>query len=130
GNDANNNPYRVYTTSDITSARGNSGRPICVLYDNGNYYPAAIYLGGSAQTSARAIDGRVVDLFGRAEVSGDGGADQVGGGIIQVNTPISGGNFTAASLLVNLTPTAAVSGGAGWKLSQTGTTFANGFQLN
>jgi uncharacterized repeat protein (TIGR03803 family) len=128
GLDANNNPYRVYTTQDITSAGGNSGGPICVLYDNGSYYPAAIYLGGSAQTSVRAIDSKVVDLFGRAQVSGDGGGNQVGGGIIQVNTPISGGNFSAAALKVNLSPNNAVTGGAMWRLSPTDVPFPDGFQ--
>jgi uncharacterized repeat protein (TIGR03803 family) len=128
GNDSNNNPYRVYTTQDITSAGGNSGGPICVLYDNGNYYPAAIYLGGSAQTSVRAIDSKVVDLFGRAEVSGDGGGNQVGGGIIQVNTPISGAIFQAAALKVNLAPDTAVNGGAMWSLSLTDVPFPNGFE--
>jgi hypothetical protein len=130
GLDSNGNSYRVYTTSDVTSAGGNSGGPICVQYDNGSYYPAAIYLGGSAQTSARAIDGQVVDLFNRAEVSSNGGADQVGGGIIQVNTPIANGTFSAAALLVNIEPAAAASGGGSWQLSATGTAFPSGFQLN
>jgi len=128
GTDSNNNPYRVYTTQDITSAGGNSGGPICVLYDNGSYYPAAIYLGGSAQTSVRVIDSKVVDLFGRAEVSGDGGGNQVGGGIIQVNTPISGAIFAAAALKVNLAPDVAVSSSAMWSLSPTDVPFPNGFE--
>jgi hypothetical protein len=128
GTDSSNNPYRVYTTTDITSAGGNSGGPICVLYDNGSYYPAAIYLGGSAQTSVRAIDSKAVDLFGRAEVSGDGGGNQVGGGIIQVNTPISGAIFSAAALTVNLSPNNAVTGGAMWSLSPTDVPFSSGFE--
>jgi hypothetical protein len=128
GTDSSNNPYRVYTTTDITSAGGNSGGPICVLYDNGSYYPAAIYLGGSAQTSVRAIDSKVVDLFGRAQVSGDGGGNQVGGGIIQVNTPISGAIFTAAALKVNLSPNNAVTNGAMWSLSPTDVPFSSGFE--
>src|ERR1041384_7303639 len=126
GTDSSNNPYRVYTTSDITSAGGNSGGPICVLYDNGSYYPAAIYLGGSAQTSVRAIDDKVVDLFGRAEVSGDGGGNQVGGGIIQVDTPSSRGTFSTAGLKVFLTPKTAATGGATWSLTATGVPFHSG----
>ena len=76
----------------------------------------------------RAIDSKVVDLFGRAQVSGDGGGNQVGGGIIQVNTPISGAIFAASALIVNLTPGGAVNGGAMWSLSPTDVPFPSGFE--
>ena len=102
GTDSSGNPYRIYTTSSLTSVGGNSGGPLCVQYTDGNYYPAAIYLGGSAQTVVRSIDSAVVDLFNRAQVSGDGGANNTGGGIVQVNTPLSGSTFTTASLTVNI----------------------------
>ena len=102
GSDSSGNPYRVYTTSSLTSVGGNSGGPLCIQYTDGNYYPAAIYLGGSAQTVVRSIDSAVVDLFNRAQVSGDGGANNTGGGIVQVNTPLSGSALTTASLTVNI----------------------------
>jgi hypothetical protein len=127
GTDAyNNKPYRLYTTSDITSYGGNSGGPLCVL-ENGKYYPAGIYLGGSAETVIRAIDKKVVDLFDRAKVSGDGGTNNQNGGTIQVSSPIQGSNLTTASLKVIIKPDGAVNGGARWKLSPTGTEFKSEF---
>src|SRR4029453_9260485 len=39
-------PFRTFTTTQITSSGGNSGGPLCVQYDDGKYFPAAIYLGG------------------------------------------------------------------------------------
>jgi hypothetical protein len=121
-------PLQVYTTSALTSVGGNSGGPLCVQYTDGNYYPAAIYLGGSAQTSVRAIDSNVIALFTSAEISGNGGANNVGGGITQVNTTISSTQFAPALLQVNLT------GGGGnstWALgSTTSTLHPNGANLS
>ena len=120
----------TFATADIRSSGGNSGGPLCVQFDDGKYYPAAIYLGGTAQTVVRAIDSGVIDLFNRAEVSGNGGANNVSGGISQVDTPFSGTTFFAAALKVDILPAAAVSGGATWKLSPTGTAWPAGQQLN
>jgi hypothetical protein len=119
----------TFTTSDISSSGGNSGGPLCVQFDDGIYYPAAIYLGGSAQTVVRAIDTDVIDLFDRAEVSGNGGGNNTSGGISQVNTPVSGAVFAAASLKVDILP-AAASGEATWKLSSSGTAWDSGKQLD
>ena len=121
---------RTFTTSDIRSAGGNSGGPLCVQADNGNYYPAAIYLGGSGQTVVRAIDSAIIDLFSRAEVSGNGGGNSTGGGITQVNTTLSGGAFSAASLKVTIVPAAAVTAGAKWKLGSSTTLWPSGQQTN
>ena len=57
---------RTYTTPNIRSSGGNSGGPLCVQFEGGNYYPAAVYLGGTGQTVVRAIDSDVLDLFNRA----------------------------------------------------------------
>jgi hypothetical protein len=121
---------RTYTTSAITSNGGNSGGPLCVQHDNGHYYPAAIYLGGSAQTVVRAIDSQVIELFNRAEVSANGGPNNTGQGIIQVNAPLADGTFAAAALKVDFTPAAAVSAGARWKLGANGALRQDGVQLN
>lgn len=59
---------QTYTTTDIRSSGGNSGGPLCVQHASGDYYPAAIYLGGSSQMVVRAIDSAVVALFKAAEV--------------------------------------------------------------
>ena len=64
---------QTYTTADITSSGGNSGGPLCVQHPSGVYYPAAIYLGGSAQMVVRSIDGTVVALFQAAQASGSSG---------------------------------------------------------
>ena len=47
-------------------------------FEGGAYYPAAIYLGGEDQTVVRAIDSAVIDLFNRAETSGNGGGNANG----------------------------------------------------
>ena len=111
---------RTYTTANIRSSGGGSGGPLCVQLEGGNYYPAAIYLGGSAQTVVRAIDSQVLDLFNRAEVSANGGGNNTGGGIVQVNTPI-GSSYSPASVIVNILPPEATSAGAQWKLGSTAT---------
>jgi hypothetical protein len=119
---------KTFTTAGIRSSGGNSGGPLCVQADNGNYYPAAIYLGGSAQTVVRAIDSEVIDLFNRAEVSANGGANNTGGGITQVNAAVTGPNFLAASITVNIGPSA-VTGVARWGLGST-PQFTSGNQVN
>jgi len=126
--DSNGNPYQVYTTSSLSSAGGNSGGPLCVLNTDGNYYPAAIYLGGSAQTVVRSIDSTVIDLFTRAETSGNGGANHTGGGITQVSTTILADSLLISGVTVNFasgSPT-----GAGWSLAPTDPPLVGGTTLD
>src|SRR5207247_2590874 len=73
--------WKVFGTPDLRSYGGNSGGPLYVQYDDGRYYPAAIYLGRSDQTLVRAIDSDVVDLINRAEDSGRGAGNHTGGGV-------------------------------------------------
>ncbi|MEI8386715.1 MAG: Ig-like domain-containing protein [Verrucomicrobiota bacterium] len=107
---------RTFTTADIRGAGGNSGGPLCVQADNGNYYPAAIYLGGSGQTVVRAIDSQVIDLFNRAEVSANGGDDNLGGGIITIRPPVIAPPPAPASLKVIIAPAGAIAAGARWNV--------------
>ncbi len=79
---------RTHSTADLRGTGGMSGGPLCVRHPNGNYYPAAIYLGGSAQAIVRAIDSDVIELFNRAENSANGGPPHTGGGI--THTSVSG----------------------------------------
>ena len=51
-------------------------------FTNDTYYPAAVYLGGSAQTIVRAIDGGVADLINRADVTANTGVNDTGGGVV------------------------------------------------
>ncbi|WP_395737483.1 cadherin-like beta sandwich domain-containing protein [Prosthecobacter sp.] len=113
------NPYgRTFATTGIRSSGGNSGGPLCVQHSNGNYYAAAVYLGGTNQTVVRAIDSSVIDLFNRAEVSGGGGANNTGGGITHTSvTGIASSNPGAIQVIIEpagartATPTA-----GGWRL--------------
>ncbi|NNM28524.1 MAG: hypothetical protein HKO57_03325, partial [Akkermansiaceae bacterium] len=119
----------TYTTSGISSTGGNSGGPLCVLHPTGSYYPAAIYLGGTAQTVVRAIDSDVVNLIGFAEASGDAGIGGAGGMITdQAVTDIS--PAVLGSLRVIIEPAAARAAGAGWRISSQGAYLASGTRLD
>jgi Trypsin-like peptidase domain len=109
---------RVYLTDDITSRGGNSGGPVMVQYDDGAYFPAAVYLGGTTQTRVRAIDGDVIDIFDSAEESGDTGQNSTNGGVAQLNS--SAGAPASGILRVLIEPAAARSVGAGWRIGSGG----------
>lgn len=111
---------RTYTTAQIRSSGGSSGGPLCVQFENGSWYPAAIYLGGTGQTVVRVIDSALIDMFDRAEVSGNGGGNNTGGGISHTSAPISGSTTGKGSIKVNITPAAVVTA-ARWRLSDSST---------
>ncbi|MBU6326349.1 MAG: cadherin-like beta sandwich domain-containing protein [Verrucomicrobia bacterium] len=120
---------RTYTTSDIRSAGGNSGGPLCVQYENSNFYPAAIYLGGTAQTVVRAIDSDVVELFGFAETSARSGVGDAGGSLTTISrTPIA--TPALGALQVMIEPAAARNAGGGWRLRSQSSFRAGGYQEN
>lgn len=105
---------RVYLTDDITSRGGNSGGPVMVQYDDGAYFPAAVYLGGTTQTRVRAIDGDVITLFDSAEESSNTGQNSTNGGIAQINNASAG--TPSGTLSVTLEPAEARTAGAGWRI--------------
>ncbi len=107
---------KTYITSAIRSAGGTSGGPLCVQFGDGPYYPAAIYLGGTGQTVVRAIDSQIIDLFNRAEVSGNGGDNNTGGGITHTSFAAIGSSTQPGALEVTIQPAAARNAGAGWRL--------------
>ncbi|MCL4181494.1 MAG: hypothetical protein KJ072_27620 [Verrucomicrobia bacterium] len=111
---------QVYRTTGLKSYAGNSGGPLCVLYPNGRYYPAAIYLGGSGQSVVRAIDPDVVDLINRAEVTASTGDNQVGGGAESFGPRDDQTGFAPGRLQVELGPATALADGAGWRLAGLG----------
>ncbi|WP_226895457.1 putative Ig domain-containing protein [Luteolibacter marinus] len=120
---------RTYTTPDIRASGGASGGPLCVLAENGAYYPAAIYLGGTGQTVVRAIDSEVVQLIGLADASsGDGvgvnGGSQAGTVAEPYPTAELGG------LKVVIEPAAARAAGAGWRISNQSPYLPSGGQLD
>jgi hypothetical protein len=75
-----------------------------VRHTNGALYPAAIYLGGSGQTVVRAIDPDVVDLFLRAEVSGNGGGNNTSGGVTHTATSALGSPKQPGSITILIEP--------------------------
>lgn len=110
----------TYVTEDITSSGGMSGAPLSVQYDDGNYFPAAIYLGGTAQTVVRAIDSKVRDLIILANESANGGTNNVGGGITQTSTSSLGNDNAPGEIKVTILPPMAVSAGARWSIKEVG----------
>jgi hypothetical protein len=92
-----------------------AGGPFCVQYQGGAFFPAGIYVGGTTLGTVRAIDGRVVDLFTRAETSGNGGENQLGGGITQTSF-IIGPSSQPGGIRVLIEPAAARAVEAGWRL--------------
>jgi hypothetical protein len=106
----------TWTTSAVYGVGGISGGPLFARHSNGAFYPAAIYLGGAGQAVVRAIDSDVVDLFLRAEASGNGGENNTGGGITHTSVA---GNISATdpgALRVVIEPASATALGAGWQL--------------
>jgi hypothetical protein len=109
---------RVFSTAAISGYPGMSGGPLCVQYTNGTYFPAAVFLGGADQTIVRAIDGAVADLINRADVTGNTGDNNTGGGVLMIQVG-TGGNGLLAYVQVNISPQAAVLAGAAWRLQGT-----------
>lgn len=106
----------IFTTDALTGFPGMGGGPLFAGYNDGVqgevFYPAAIYLGGTAVTTVRAIDSQLADLMNRAEVSGNGGQNNVGGGILRLNAGLSGNTALAfGSLNVVLQPAGVAAGG-------------------
>jgi sugar lactone lactonase YvrE len=116
-----NGQQEVYIASWFLGYPGDSGGPVYVQY-NGYYYPAGVYLatlydGVTPYASAvRAIDSEVVNLITNAEVLGDSGTNNSGGGVITIipNQAINAQNPGYVQL--QLAPPAAVAAGAGWRL--------------
>ncbi len=106
----------TWISTAVRGYGGCSGGPLFVQRPNGLYFPAAIYLGGNGQTVVRAIDSAVVDLFLRAEVSGNGGDNNTGGGITHSSFSAIGANTQPGALEVTIQPAAARNAGAGWRL--------------
>jgi choice-of-anchor C domain-containing protein len=107
---------QVHSSNVIRGLGGMAGGPLCVRFREGVYYPAAIYLGGGAQSLVRAIDSDVVTMFNRAEISGNGGDNDVGGGITQTSFTTAGTTQDPGAVKVTIQPAAARNAGAGWRL--------------
>lgn len=106
----------VRATSDLRGSPGMSGGPLFVE-ESGAFFPAGVFLGGTAQTLVRVIDGTVVDLINRGEISGNGGDNNVSGGITLVAPGITASPFAPTLLGATLAPGGAVAGGAAWRIA-------------
>lgn len=106
----------TWISNAVRGFGGCSGGPLFVQQPDGLFFPAAIYLGGNGQTVVRAIDSAVIDLFNRAEVSGNGGANNTGGGITHSSFTAIGTASNPGSLRVTIEPAGARTAGAGWRL--------------
>lgn len=106
----------TWISSAVRGYGGCSGGPLFVQQPGGLFFPAAIYLGGNGQTVVRAIDSAVIDLFNRAEVSGNGGDNNTGGGITHSSFTTIGTTSNPGSLRVIIEPVGARNAGAGWRL--------------
>ena len=106
----------VYRTIAIAGVAGSNGGALCVEWDDGRYYPAAVYVGGNAEAVLRGIDAEVDDMIQRAVVSSEGGNNNNNGGIVRLGSRSSGGFFTIAKLTVNFTPGGVMATGAKWRV--------------
>lgn len=108
-------PSRVYATTALAGYPGGSGGAVCVQFDDGQFYPAGIYLGGDGKAIVRAIDDDVMNLVANAQLSAEDDSNNTGGGSVRVNSSVSAGSFSISTVKVNLTP-GAISADAGWRL--------------
>ena len=118
----------VYSTAAVKGFPGMSGGPLFVEKD-GAFFPAAIFLGGTAQTLVRVIDTQVVDLINRGEVSGNGGDNNVGGGITVVSPGVTASPFAPTLIGCTFGPAGAVANGGGWRIAGEETFRASGARL-
>jgi hypothetical protein len=105
----------VRATDTLRGFPGMSGGPLMVEQD-GKFYPAGVFLGGTAQTLVRVIDSEAVDLINRAETSGGGGANNVGGGITLVAPGVTASSFAPTMVGCELGPAGAVAQGGAWRV--------------
>lgn len=120
--------HGTYTTTALAGRAGCSGGPLFARHANGSFYPAAIYIGDSGPgigTIVRAIDRKVVELFGFAETRSYGGGNSTDGGKTLTTTSL-GSATERGALKVVLLPEGLA--GAGWRLLPGTTVRASGYQ--
>ncbi len=110
----------VRATGDLKGFGGMSGGPLFVE-ENSAFYPAGVFLGGTAQCLVRVIDGDAVDLINRGETSGNGGDNNVGGGISLVAPGVTNSPYAPTLLGCTLAPTDVILQGAAWRIAGEGT---------
>ncbi len=105
----------VRSTADLRGFGGMSGGPLFVE-ESGAFYPAGVFLGGTAQCLVRVIDSGAVDLINRGEISGNGGENNVGGGVTLVAPGVTSSPYAPTLLGCTLSPAEVVLQGAAWRI--------------
>jgi len=121
----------TYDSLKIQGLSGMDGGPLCIQVAGGNYFPAGIYLGGgNPKNMVRAIDGGVIDLFNRAELTANTGSNNNSGGISQTSYSAVSATSTKGSLTVIIQPLEARFAGALWKLGADSSLLISGTRKN
>lgn len=107
---------QVLTTTDIHSGYGSDGGPVCVQRPDGNYYPVAIHLGSSGQTTLHGIDNDVKILFDWAHNTSTGNGNPPNSGPTQTGIDDRTLPSTNPGALKVIIEPAAVSDSAGWRM--------------
>ncbi len=118
---------RVYSSTSFAEFPGNSGAAVCVNY-NSKFYPAAVYLGGQSSSMVRSIDSNVVQIINLAEIFGNQGGNNTGGGVIHVNTGRSTSGSVTGYVQVLLGPPSAIAAGAAWRVGSNGDVFLSKYR--
>lgn len=106
---------RVFKTKAFHGLPGMSGGPLLVVADDGQFYPAGIFLHSGGDTFIRAIDSDVLGLLNRAQASASGGGNSMSGGATVVSPGLTATRFAPCQLVVQLrTAAGAVVTGGGW----------------
>ena len=105
---------RTYTCAAIRGIGGMAGGPLCVQ-QNGTYYPAGIYLGGTDQSIVRSIDKTVLDLISRAEDRSNGGGNNTDGGSTLPGVDPIGNADEPGTLKVTIVPCTTVCDSGAWR---------------
>ncbi|MEP4077720.1 hypothetical protein [Haloferula sp.] len=97
----------VWSTDAIQSNPGCSGGPVYVETDPGVFFPVAIYLGGSGDTTVRAINNNIVSLMNLGETAGSGGGNSTGGGATYVSRGFTEDEFSRGFVTVRISGSSA-----------------------
>ena len=108
----------VFASTAIAGYPGMSGGALCVRYDDNNYYPAGVYLGGDGKAVVRAIDGQAMDLIDQAHQSSDDDSNHTNAGTVIVEHRTDVGSYTKANVKVTILPAEARASGAKWSYSR------------
>ena len=128
----------IVITTDVTSSDGNTGGPVFVQLEDGLFDFAGIYFGGGPSpsdplgpfvTKVSPVTPSVGTLILAADMSSGTNMTFTAGGIVRIDSAVgSSASFSTASLIVNILPPEAATGGAQWKLGSGGKLYDGGIR--